>query len=92
LLETKESYWFRSVRVILGLAKEYGNEAVNKSLKRATYYKVTDLTTIKNILEKKLYLITEEPRLLERPIPEIMEQSSLFRELSYYTQNEGSVS
>ena len=91
LLETKDSYWFRSVRVILGLAEEYGNEAVNKALKRAIYYKVTDLTTIKNILKKKLYLVTQEPRLLERPSP-ASEQSSLFRDLTYYTQSERSLS
>lgn len=89
LLSSRESYWFRSVRVILGLSKVYGNEAVNLTLKRAIYYKVTDLTTIKNILEKKLYLVSQEPRLLGRQIP-AMEQSSLFRELSYYTQGERS--
>ena len=91
LLETKESYWSRSVRVILGLCREYGNEAINKALKRAMYYKVTDLTTIKNILEKKLYLLTEEPRLLsqQRQLTDaVVDQSELFRDLTYYTQNE----
>jgi hypothetical protein len=96
LLVAKESYWFRSVRAILGFAKEYGNEAVNLTLKRAMYYKVSDLTTIKNILEKKLYLITEEPRLLGRQESEAedcpIEQSLLFRELTYYTLSERSVS
>lgn len=85
LLAAKESYWFRSVRIILGLSHQYGNEAVNLTLKRALYYKVRDLTTIKNILEKKLYLATQEPRLLRGQAPE--EQSSLFRELTYYAQN-----
>jgi len=89
LLETKERYWFRSVRGILGFAKEYGDTAVNLSLKRALYYKATDLTTIKNILEKKLYLVAEEPRLLGgKASPTTVEQSSLFRELSYYIHNE----
>lgn len=92
LLAAKESYWFRSVRAILGLAKEYGNEAVNLTLKRAMYYKVSDLATIKNILEKKLYLVTEEPRLLEGGKSKLIEQSSLFRELTYYTLSERSVS
>ena len=93
LLETRESYWFRSVRAILGFSHTYGNEAVNLSLKRALYYKVSDLTTIKNILEKKLYLVAEEPRLLgEQASPASVEQSSLFRELSYYAQNEGRIS
>lgn len=98
LLETKERYWFRSVRGILGVAKEYGNETVNLTLKRAMYYKVTDLTTIKNILKKKLYLVTEEPRLLSQQpqlmnqADAVMDQSELFRDLTYYTQtqNKGS--
>lgn len=90
LLAAKESYWFRSVRAILGFAKEYGNEAVNLTLKRAMYYKVSDLTTIKNILGKKLYLVMEEPRLPTRE--KSTEQSSLFRELTYYTLSERSVS
>jgi transposase len=93
LLETKDGYWFRSIRGIIGLSKEYGNEAVDLSLKRALYYKAHDLITIKNILEKKLYLVAQEPRLLgEQSSLASVEQSSLFRELSYYnTQNERSV-
>jgi len=85
LLSSKESYWFRSVRVILGLAKEYGAEPVNLTLKRALYYKVRDLNMIRNILEKKLYLVSEEPRLLGRRIQHPAEQTSLLRDLSYYT-------
>lgn len=93
LLENKESYWFRSTRAILGFAKEYGNEAVNLTLKRALYYNVTDLTTIKNILERKLYLLPSEPRLLREEAThsgETVEQSALLRDLSYYTQTERS--
>lgn len=86
LLVTKEGYWFRSVRAILGMAQAFGNEAVNLTLKRARYYKVTDLTTIKNILTKKLYLETEEPRLLGRGVSSPQAQPSLSRELTYYTQ------
>ena len=63
LLSSKESYWFRSVRIILGMVNEYGKEPVNLALKRALYYKVRDLTMIRNILRKKLYLLSEEPRL-----------------------------
>jgi len=93
LLQTKESYWFRSVRVILGLTKVYGGEAVNLSLKRAIYYKVTDLTTIKNILEKKLYLVSHEPRLLRGVVQQgETAQSSLFRDLTYYIQTKRSTS
>lgn len=84
LLEKKESYWFRSVRIILGMAKEYGKEAVNLTLKRARYYQVRDLSTIKNILEKKLYLVTEEPRLLHKQETTGV-QEEMFRDLSYYT-------
>ncbi len=89
ILETKDNYWFRSVRGILGLAKAYGSDAVNLTLKRAMYYGVTDLTTIKNILEKKLYLLTEEPRLLQGQ--SVVEQPALFRDLSYYRLPERSM-
>lgn len=94
LLANKEHYWFRSVRAILGFIREYGNEAVNLTLKRAMYYKVTDLTTLKNILEKKLYLMTEEPRLLSgqaSQVEVITEQTAMFRDLTYYTQSERSM-
>lgn len=80
LLE-KEPYWFRIVRSILGLRVQYGNIAVNASLKRALYYHVRDVTTIKNILEKKLYIVEIEPKLLERDTTE----NILTRELTYYT-------
>lgn len=95
LLTSKERYWFRPVRAILGYAEEYGNEAVNLSLKRAMYYSVTDLTTLKNILEKKLYLLPSEPRLLSGQIVQMdtsTKQTTLFRDLTYYTQTEGSIS
>lgn len=82
LLE-KEPYWFRIVRSILGLRVQYGDAAVNASLKRALYYHVRDVSTIKNILEKKLYAIATEPKLLEQSSNE----SSLTRELNYYTTN-----
>ncbi len=81
LLLEKESYWFRIARIILGLAEQYGSEAVDASLKRALYYKVRDTVTIKNILEKKLYVVATEPKLLDRKSTE----SSLTRELDYYT-------
>lgn len=90
LLETKESYWARIARGILGLSELYGKEAVNLSLKRALYYKAIDLTTIKNILEKKLYLLETEPRLLTVQVgagnPE-GGQTTMFRDLTYYTEN-----
>lgn len=81
LLGLKDGYWFRTVRAILGLSTEYGNEAVNLSLKRAMYYKVTDLTTIKNILEKRLYLLETEPKLLNI---KTQEETSMYRDLTYY--------
>lgn len=88
LLETRESYWARTVRGILGLCEAYGAEAVNLTLKRALYYKATDLTTIKNILKKKLYLLQTEPRLLDRVSTTQNTESkqlTMFRDLSYYT-------
>lgn len=63
LLTGKTSYWFRTVRIILGLEKVYGREALNLSLKRALYYQVVDIIIIKNILAKKLYLLETEPGL-----------------------------
>lgn len=81
LLSTRQSYWFRIVRIILGLRNQYGDVAVNASLKRALYYQVADTVTIKNILEKKLYLIAAEPKLLEKAATE----SALARDLNYYT-------
>jgi Integrase core domain/Mu transposase, C-terminal len=81
LLATKESYWFRSIRVILGLSKQYGVDAVNLSLKRALYYKATDVVTIKHILEKKLYEASLEPMLPK----EDKTDNALCRNLSYYS-------
>jgi hypothetical protein len=79
LLTTKESYWFRSVRIILGFEKEYGKEALNLTFKRALYYQATDTTTIKNILVGKLYLLELEPGLQK-----VSEISSMSRSLEYY--------
>lgn len=79
LLTTKESYWFRSVRIILGFEKEYGKEALNLTLKRALYYQATDTTTIKNILVGKLYLLELEPGL-----EKVSEIYSMSRSLEYY--------
>ncbi len=87
LIDEKVSYWFRIVRSILGLQTDYGDEAVNLTLKRALYYKAIDLVTIRNILEKKLYLQTVEPRLVTPSLP-LAEQTGLFRDLRYYTQKE----
>lgn len=65
VLVTKDNYWFRSVRIILGLAHEYGNEAVNLSLARALQFRVTDTNTIKRIITQRLYLLSTAPKLLE---------------------------
>src|SRR3989338_126458 len=43
LLDTKQSYWFRNVRIILGLEKEYGRQALNLTLKRALFYQGLDI-------------------------------------------------
>jgi len=80
LLKTKQRYWFQTVRGVLGLSAQYGNDAVNLSLKRALYYQATDVTTIRHILEKKLYLLAPEPIL-----PKIVEvEPVMSRDLRYY--------
>jgi len=62
ILQTNPNYWSRTIKGILGLAKQYGQEAVDLSLGRAWYYRVTDLVTIRNICEKRLYLHGVEPK------------------------------
>lgn len=86
LLQTKESYWFRSVRIILGLENEYGKEALNLTLKRALYYQATDTTTIKNILVGKLYLLELEPGLSKQTFgsEEGRGEYTMSRSLDYY--------
>jgi|GEM_PF-188916 len=64
ILMTRDNYWYRSVRTILGLANEYGNEAVNLSLSRASEYRVTDTKIIRRIVEQQLYLLDNAPKLL----------------------------
>jgi len=81
LLQSKNSYYFRSVRIILGLEKEYGNEALNLALKRALYYQATDIVTIKNILKKKLYLLDLEPNLNKQSDSN---EYAMSRTLDYY--------
>ncbi|PJA72149.1 hypothetical protein CO152_02955 [bacterium CG_4_9_14_3_um_filter_33_26] len=78
-----DSYWFRSVRSILGLAREYGNEAVNLSLARALQFHVTDTNIIKRIVTQQLYLLDIPPRLLEtnQTAPSLKSQD---RDLEYY--------
>lgn len=79
LLATKESYWNRAARGILGLASEYGKEAVEASLKRALYFNTTNLATIRNIVSNRLYEKELEPKL------DISDkENSLSRNLSYY--------
>lgn len=64
VLLTKDNYWYRSVRTILGLAHEYGNEVINLSLERALKFQVTDIPTIKRIVINQFYLLDAAPRLL----------------------------
>jgi hypothetical protein len=86
LLSQKEDYWSEIVKGILGLHKTYGSEAVNKALKRARYYQVRDIITIKNILKHKLYTLEIEPKLLDATKTIFSrEDNPLCRDLSYYT-------
>lgn len=88
VLIKKDSYWFRSVRTILGLAHEYGHEAVNLSLVRALEYRVTDTSIIKRIVTKQLYLLDTAPRLLQahQVISPASPTDSEARDLQYYQQ------
>ncbi len=79
LLKEKESYWFRTVRGILGLKEIYGREAVDLSLKRAMYYQAVDIVTIRHILEKQLYLLEIEP-----VMDKLSDDNSMIRRLDYY--------
>jgi hypothetical protein len=81
LIRIKHGYWKQTVRGVLGLVEKYGAEVVNLSLKRALHYGATDVTTIKHILEQKLYALPLEPVL-----PKVAEEpGALGRELTYYT-------
>ncbi len=84
LLVVKGSYWNRTVRGILGLVAEYGKTAVEASLARALYYRVTDLTIIRNILANRLYELELEPKLPINLTNTAME-NGLGRNPSYYT-------
>ena len=61
--------------------ERHDKETVNLSLKRATYYQAVDVTTIKHILEQKLYALPLEPIL-----PKAAEENPVMaRDLGYYT-------
>jgi transposase len=88
VLLTKDSYWYRSVRTILGLSHEYGNEAVNLSLERAKEYKVLDTKIIKRIVSQQLYLLDSAPRLLSTlkapiasPLPTVLPPSTFLNKV-----------
>jgi len=82
LLLHRSKDWARVVRGILGLAKEHSPQAINLSLKRALHYEVRDLTTIRQIIKKRLYLREEEPQLLSVA----GSAYGMSRPLSYYTR------
>lgn len=80
LVSTKQSYWGKVVRGILGMTAEYGQEVVEASLKRALYFGSTNLSTIRNIVSNRLYEKELEPKL--KIISD--KENSLSRNLSYY--------
>lgn len=85
LLSQKENYWFVTVRGIIGLTQTHDKTAVNLSLKRARFYQVRSIATIRNILEKKLYSQETEPKLLDgERIVFIKDEVALCRDISYY--------
>ena len=63
LLESREhpEQAYRASLGIISLAKKYGNSRVNKACARALYYKLYKYKAVKNILEKGLDRIEEEP-------------------------------
>jgi transposase len=85
LLLNRSKCWARIVRGVLGLVESYGQQNVDLGLKRALYYNVLDLSTIKNIMKKRLYSQEQEPLLLS--VPTTYQMS---RKLDYYT-DEGRV-
>jgi transposase len=91
VLVKQHSYWFQSVRSIAGLARQFGNEAMNLTLKRALRYLVTDVETIRHILEQRLYLLDSAPKLLSQQQTSNTNSNSgnteaITRDLSYYQQ------
>lgn len=89
VLVKQQAYWFQSVRSIVGLTRQFGNEAVNLALKRALRYMVVDIGTIRNILEQRLYTLECAPRLLTVASDLQSEggaSGEVIRDLSYYQQ------
>jgi hypothetical protein len=81
LLEKQPRYWYQTLRAVYGLVAEYGTDAVNKALGRALSYGARDIRIIRNILEGKLYELTDTVT------PAItFEQTRNSRDLWYYEQ------
>lgn len=89
LKEKQPRYWYQTLRGLYGLVAEYGNEAVDRALKRALSYEVRDIRIIRNILEGKLYDLCDS-----LTIP-VFEETSNSRDVSYYhtvmNQQEGGI-
>lgn len=81
LLEKQPRYWYQTLRGLYGLVAGYGTEAVDKALGRALTYGAYDIRIIRNILEGKLYELTDTvtPAMY-------FEQTSNSRDLWYYEQ------
>lgn len=84
MVQNRRDHWSKTVRGILGLVAEYGEEAVEASLTRALYFNVSSLVIIRNILEKRLYEQELEPKLAIKESNRIKESSRMDRSLSYY--------
>lgn len=55
LEKNNKSSWYRTARGIVSLRKDYSDELIDKSLKRALYYGVTSYKKISDILENHCY-------------------------------------
>ena len=78
LLQAQPDYWRQTLRPIYGFVQKFGNEAVDKALRRALSYQAMDSRIIRHILEGKLYEIVET---VELPV---FTDTSNSRELTYY--------
>lgn len=89
--------WVKTIRGITGLAHQFGNETVEKALKRALVFNALHLGTVRGICEKHLENAPVEPFLLRSEyqesskqekqdsiIPLSSEKDSGSRDLSYY--------
>jgi transposase len=70
-LVSRDHLWVRVVRKLMGLAQTYGNEKVDRALKRAMAYGAYKPSSIERILEEHLEDAEIEPNLLTTTSPPV---------------------